>query len=219
VRTTRRQIVSGTAVLGTAALALGGVFALAPGHRASAAPVPTADLMEAGPLGDQAMGPENAPVTIIEFASMTCPHCANFAVNVLPKIKERYIDTGKVRFIFREFPFDPLAAGAFMLARCTEKEKYFPMIETLFQQQSKWVVQKPMEPLLAIAKQAGFSQQSFEACLANQKLLEGIEWVRNRATEKFKVDSTPTFFINGEMHRGEMTLDEMEKAIRTYLKA
>jgi protein-disulfide isomerase len=218
VRTTRRQIVIGTTILGTAALALGGVLAPVLGGRASAAPVPTADLMEAGPLGDQILGTENAPVTVIEYASMTCPHCANFAVNVLPKIKERYIDTGKVRFIFREFPFDPLAAGAFMLARCTDKDKYFPLIETLFQQQSKWVVQKPMEPLLTIAKQAGFTQQSFEACLANQKVLEGIEWVRNRATEKFKVDATPTFFINGEMHRGEMSLDEMEKAIQTYLK-
>ena len=201
------------------AAALGGAIMTVYGGAASAAPVPPADLMEAGPLGEQALGAENAPVTIIEYASMTCPHCAKFAVDVFPKLKEQYIDTGKVRFIFREFPFDALAAGAFMLARCTDKDKYFPLIEALFQQQSKWVVQKPMEPLLAIAKQAGFTQQTFEACLANQKVLEGIEWVRNRATEKFKVDATPTFFINGEMHRGEMSLDEMEKAIQPYLKA
>jgi protein-disulfide isomerase len=219
VLTTRRQVVIGATVFGTAALALGGAFTMGFGRPASAAPVPPADLMEPGPLGEQALGPENAPVTIIEYASMTCPHCAKFAVDVFPKLKEQYIDTGKVRFIFREFPFDALAAGAFMLARCTDKDKYFPLIEALFQQQSKWVVQKPMEPLLAIAKQAGFTQQTFEACLANQKVLEGIEWVRNRATEKFKVDATPTFFINGEMHRGEMSLDEMEKAIQPYLKA
>jgi protein-disulfide isomerase len=219
VRPTRRQVVIGTTVLGTTALVLGGAFTIGFGNRASADSIPTADLMEAGPLGDQVLGAEKAPVTIIEYASMTCPHCAKFAVDVFPKLKEQYIDTGKVRFIFREFPFDALAAGAFMLARCSEKDKYFPLIETLFKQQSKWVVQKPMEPLLAIAKEAGFTQQSFEACLANQKVLEGIEWVRNRATEKFKVDATPTFFINGEMHKGEMTLDEIQKAIQPYLKA
>jgi protein-disulfide isomerase len=217
VQTTRRRVVIGTTILGATALVLGGALVL--NSSASADPVPTGDLMEAGPLGDAIMGSESAPVTIIEYASMTCPHCANFAVNVLPKIKERYIDTGKVRFIFREFPLETLSAGAFMLARCVDKDKYFPLIESLFQQQSKWVVQKPMEPLLEIAKQAGFTEDSFKECLANQKLLDGIEWVRNRATEKFKVDATPTFFINGEMHRGEMTLDEMEKAIQSYLKA
>lgn len=216
---TRRQVVIGTTIVGASALVLGGALSIVLNSNASAEPVSTAELMQPGPLGDAIMGSESAPVTIVEYASMTCPHCANFAVNVLPKIKERYIDTGKVRFIFREFPFDPLAAGAFMLARCTDKDKYFPLIEALFQQQNKWVVQKPMEPLLEIAKQAGFTEESFKACLANQKLLDGIEWVRNRATEKFKVDATPTFFINGEMHRGEMTLDEMDKAIQSYLKA
>jgi protein-disulfide isomerase len=219
VSTTRRQVVIGAAVIGSTALLVGGALTTLLGQSAAADTVPTGDLMQAGPLGDQSLGPENAPVTIIEYASMTCPHCARFAVDVFPKLKEQYIDTGKVRFIFREFPFDALAAGAFMLARCTEKDKYFPLIETLFQEQSKWVVQKPMEPLLAIAKQAGFTEDSFKACLANQKVLEGIEWVRNRATEKFKVDATPTFFINGEMHKGEMSLDEMEKVIQPYLKA
>ena len=222
MRITRRNAI----VSGTAALVLGGVAVTflwngRSGEIASAAAdtVPADDLMQAGPLGDQEMGSEAAPVTIIEYASMTCPHCANFAVNVLPKLKERYIDTGKVRFIFREFPFDPVATGAFMLARCADKDKYFPMIETLFQQQSKWAVRDPMEPLLTIAKQAGFTESSFKECLANQKILDGIEWVRNRAADKFKVNATPTFFINGEMHRGEMSLDEMEKAIQQYLKA
>ncbi len=211
--------------IGVSAFALGGAIlaglAGVPGFgsAARADSVSVSDLMQPGPLGDQILGPENAPVTIIEYASMTCPHCAHFSENTFPELKKRYIDTGKVRFIFREFPFDPLAAGAFMLARCAGNDKYFPMIETLFQKQSTWAVQKPIEPLKAIAKQAGFTDQSFEACLANQKVLDGIEWVRNRAADKFKVNSTPTFFINGERYTGDMSIDELAKLIEPYLKS
>jgi protein-disulfide isomerase len=211
--------------IGVSAFALGGAvltaFAGVPGLAgvAWADSVSVGDLMQPGPLGDQILGPDNAPVTIIEYASMTCPHCAHFSENTFPELKKRYIDTGKVRFIFREFPFDPLAAGAFMLARCAGKDKYFPMVETLFQKQSTWAVQKPIEPLKAIAKQAGFTDQSFEACLANQKVLDGIEWVRNRAADKFKVNSTPTFFVNGERYTGDMSIDELAKLIEPYLKS
>ena len=124
-----------------------------------------------------------------------------------------------MRFIFREFPLDPLAAAGFMLARCAGDGKYYPMIETLFHQQKTWAVQKPIPPLLAIAKQAGFSQQSFEECLANQKLLEDIEKVRERAAAKFGVSSTPTFFINGERVAGALSIDDLEKKIQPYLKS
>jgi protein-disulfide isomerase len=220
VQTTRRKLVIGGTLLGSAALALGGgIMVLRPQTPAIGAPFSNAELMEPGPLGDQVLGPENAPVTIIEYASMTCPHCARFATEVFPKFKERYIDTGKVRFIFREFPFDALAEGAFMLARCADKDKYFPLIEALFQQQSQWVTKDWKEPLFNVVKQAGFTKESFDACLANQKVLDGIEWVSTRAHDKFKVDATPTFFINGEMHRGEMSLDDLEKIIQPYLKA
>jgi protein-disulfide isomerase len=165
------------------------------------------------------MGADNATVTIIEYASMTCPHCANFAINTFPQIKEKYIDTGKVRWIFREFPFDPIAAGAFMLARCAPKDKYFALVDLLFRTQHTWAVEHPLEPMLATVKQAGFTEESFKACLANQKVLDGIEWVRNRATEKFKVDSTPNFFFIGQMQKGAMTFDEMQKLIDPLLKA
>ena len=117
-------------------------------------------------------------------------------------MKKRYIDTGKVRFIFREFPLDPLAAGASMLARCAGKDQFFPLIETLFQQQRKWAVEKPIPPLLAIAKQAGITEQTFNACLSDQKMLDAMQAVQKRATEKFKVNSTPTFFINGKKQVG-----------------
>jgi protein-disulfide isomerase len=219
--------------LGAAALALGGVGVgffrngATLGNGANAEPAAaaatnfsTAELMQAGPLGDRSMGADNAPITIIEYASMTCPHCARFDTEVFPQLKEKYIDTGKVRYILREFPLDRLAAAAFMLARCADKDKYFPLIDTLFKQQATWVVPTDAtKQLLLIAKEAGFTDSSFKACLANQKVLDGIEWVRARAVEKFKVNSTPTFFINGEMHRGEMSLDEIEKAIQPYLKA
>ena len=224
----RRNLLIGTATVVIAAAAGGGYYAWSQG-RTPATPAPNApgatlpsgaaaELMAPGPLGEQEVGSASAPVTIIEYASMTCPHCAQFHETVYPEIKKNYIDTGKVRFIFREFPLDPLAAAGFMLARCGDKSKYFPMIETLFAQQKDWVVQKPLQPLLAIAKQAGFTQETFDACLANQKVLDGIEEVRARAAQKFQVTSTPTFFVNGKMLRGSPTLEELTKQIEANLK-
>ena len=135
------------------------------------------------PLGDRVLGKDDAPVTIVEYASMTCPHCAHFHETTYPELKKRYIDTGKVRFIFREFPLDPLAAGASMLARCADKDKFYPLIETLFQQQTKWAVEKPIPQLMAIAKQAGMSEQTFNACLSDQKMLDAMQAEQKRATE------------------------------------
>src|SRR5262249_9747747 len=126
---------------------------------------PIAELMAPGPLPEMSLGDENAPVTIVEYASMTCPHCAAFHETVYPELKKRFIDTGKVRFIFREFPLDQLAAAGFMLARCASADKYFPLIETLFAKQRDWVVQRPLVPLLAIARQAGFTEETFNECL------------------------------------------------------
>ncbi|MET0668904.1 MAG: DsbA family protein [Xanthobacteraceae bacterium] len=191
---------------------------LRPASAQSSAPS-TAELMETGVLPDQILGKEDAPVTVIEYASMTCGHCAMFHTNTYPEFKKRYVDTGKAKYILREFPLDPLAAGAFMLARCAGKDRYFPLVETLFQQQRNWVVQKPIEPLFAIAKQAGFTQQSFDACLQDQKMLDAIEWVRARGADKFKVDSTPTFFINGKIFKGALSIEDMAKAIDPLLKS
>ena len=225
VLTTRRELLTGAATLAltvalSAALGDAVLAQRVPAQGApSGAPVSSEELLQAGPLGEMTMGADNAPVTIVEYASMTCPHCAHFHEKTLPELKKRYIDTGKVRFIFREFPFDPLAAGAFMLARCTDKDKYFPLIDALFSQQNTWAVQKPIEPLFAVAKQAGYTKETFEACLANQKVLQGIEWVRNRGAEKFGVDSTPTFFVNGTRHKGALSIDDLAKIIDPYLKA
>jgi protein-disulfide isomerase len=180
--------------------------------------VSMADLLVPGPLGDEVQGQADAPVTIVEYASMTCPHCSHFHETTYPEMKKKYIDTGKVRFIFREFPLDPLAAAAAMLARCAGKDKFFPLIDAFFAQQKDWVVQKPLQPMFAIAKQAGFTQQTFDECLANQQLLNSLEEQRTRATQKFNVNSTPTFFINGKTVRGALTPEELDKQVAPYLK-
>jgi protein-disulfide isomerase len=219
VKITRREFALGTAsvlaLTGLAALVEPSLGLIAP---AAAQDANVAELMAPGPLPDMALGDEKAPVTIVEYASMTCPHCAAFHETIYPELKKRYIDTGKVRFIFREFPLDQLAAAGFMLARCAGPDKYFPLIETLFAQQREWVVQRPLVPLLAIARQAGFTEQTFNECLKNQQVLDGIEATRKKATEKFAVQSTPTFFINGKQFRGVISIDEIDKQVAPYLK-
>jgi protein-disulfide isomerase len=181
-----------------------------------------AELQKPGPAGDIILGSDKAPVTVIEYASMTCPHCAHFSETTFPELKKRYIDTGKVRFIFREFPFDKVAAAAFMLARCAGKEggpeRYMAVVETLFAKQEQWVNDQPLEPLENIAKQLGFSDASFKACLTNQQVLDGIEAVRDRAVDKLGVNSTPTFFVNGKKVVGDVPIETMAKEIDPYLK-
>lgn len=222
MRLTRREFCQSTAFVALAtALGLSAVPALTEPAQAQAA-VSETELMAPNALPDMALGDAKAPVTIIEYASMTCPHCATFTEKSFPDIKKKYIDTGKVRFIFREFPLDNLAAAVFMLARCnaeTNSEKYFAYIDTLFRQQRTWAVEKPLEPLLTISKQAGFTQETFNACLSNQKVLDGIEAVRQRAVDKFKVQSTPSFFINGKLYTGALSVDEMSKIIDPLLKS
>jgi protein-disulfide isomerase len=219
---TRRTVL----LASTAALALGavggiGVFELLErdGGKAQAQTFSVLELEAKGPLDDIPLGSKDAPVTIIEYASMTCPHCAAFEVTTFPKLKEKYIDTGKVRFIMREYPLDRVAAAAFMLARCAGPEKYNALVETLFQQQQKWAVKEPLPPLLAIAKQAGFTQQSFDTCINDKALLAKVTEMRDRGSQKFKVDSTPTFFINGEKHSGAMSIEELDKIIQPLIKA
>ena len=167
--------------------------------------VPVADLMKPDAQPDLALGSEKAPVTIVEYASMTCPHCAHFEETTFPEIKKRYIDTGKVRFILRDFPLDSLAGAAFVLAHCASKGdagKYYSMVETLFRQQRTWAVEKPIPPLMAIAKQAGLSEKEFNACLSNQKAWDAMESVRQRAMKEFKVEvDADIFHQRDEGHR------------------
>lgn len=218
---TRREFNTGVSVVAICAVA--GMPNLAFAQRADM--VPQKDLDEPSPLGDMVLGKQDAPVTIIEYASMTCPHCAHFTAETFPKLKERYIDTGKVRYIFREFPLDPLAAAASMLVRCGDKDKSMSLIELLFSTQEQWAVRNPVEPLFNVVKQAGYSRENFEKCLDtrtnedSKKILSAIESTRNRAAEVLKVNSTPTFFINGKRLPGALSIEELEKEIAPYLKA
>ena len=173
-------------------------------------------------LPDMALGPANAAVTITEYASMTCPHCAAFNETVFPKIKSEYIDTNKVRYVFREFPLDIKAAAGSMLARCIAKDdagKYFAVIDMLFKQQNDWVMKNTTETLTRIGKQAGLSQQQVEDCLKDQALLDKIAADQKYAAEVLKVDSTPTFFVNGEKIKGETSFEEFQKKIDSLLKS
>lgn len=174
------------------------------------------ELMKPGPLPDLVVGKADAPITVVEYASMTCGHCANFHTKVFPTLKEKYVDTGKVRFILREFPLDNLAAAASMLARCAGEGKALPLISALFAKQDDWAFVKgdPRPELLKFAKQAGFTQESFEKCLTDQKLLDDISAIRARGADTFGVNATPTFFVNGKKLNG-VALEDFEKAFES----
>jgi protein-disulfide isomerase len=167
-----------------------------------------------GPLPDMVLGEADAPVTIVEYMSLTCPHCASFHKETFDALKEKYIDSGQVRFIVRDFPFDPRAAAGAMLARCAPEGQYFPMVDMLFEQQSSWAAaQDARGALLQISRMAGFTQESFEACLTNQELLDDVNEVRQKAAEEFEVQSTPTFLINGQRYAGNMSIEQMSAII------
>lgn len=171
-------------------------------------------LMEPGPLGEMALGDPNAPNTVIEYASMTCSHCQRWHAEVYPEFKKKYIDTGKVHFIFREYPLDPLAKAAFIEARCAPKERYFPMIDLMFDHQDEWAfVDKPVDALRNLLKQAGIGEEAFTECLKNQTILDGVNWVHDRAEKQLGVDATPTFFINGKEYPGEQSLADLDAAL------
>jgi protein-disulfide isomerase len=173
------------------------------------------ELMAPGPLEDIVLGKADAPNTIVEYASMTCPHCAQFQTVVFPELKKKYIDTGQAKYILREFPLDGLAVAAFMLARCAGPDRYYPMVDGLFESQKIWAVPgaEGKDKLLAIARQAGFSKEKFDQCISDKELFDKVVAVRTRANDKFGVDSTPTFFVNGKKLQGEHELKDFDAAL------
>lgn len=217
---TRREF---TIALSTTALvAAAGFTPLGLIRTAAAQDANPVELAKPVPLGDVVLGATDSPVTIVEYASMSCGHCAEFHKTIYPKLKADYIDTNKVRFIFREFPLDIKAAAGAMLARCVGKDdpkKYHAVVDILFATQNDWVLKETSEQLRRVAKQAGMSDDAFNACLANQSMLDAMKKGQDDAYEKFKVDSTPTFFVNGTKLKGGATLEDFKKLIDPNLKS
>ena len=195
-----------------------------PAATPAAASLPTPDvpldqLMAPGPLPEMVLGDANAPVTVVEYASMTCPHCADFHKRVFPDFKTKFIDTGKARLIFREFPLDNLAAAVSELARCLGPVRYFAFVGTMFDRQAEWHTgDNDLPKLQDISKQAGFTDDSFKKCVTDQKMLDAIKETRKIADEKFHVDSTPTFFVNGVKLKEGHEIADFDKAMAPYLK-
>ena len=186
---------------------------------APAPDIPVDQLMAPGPLPENILGDAKAPVTIVEYASMTCPHCADFHKRVFPDLKTKYIDTGKARLVFREFPLDNLAAAVSELARCLGPVRYFAFIGTMFDRQAEWHTgDNDLPKLQDISKQAGFTDDSFKKCVTDQKLLDGIKETRKIADEKYHVDSTPTFFINGIKLKEGHEMADFDTVMAPFLK-
>ncbi|MCV6545905.1 MAG: DsbA family protein [Cohaesibacter sp.] len=177
------------------------------------------EVLKEGALPDKVQGSADAPVTMVEYSSLTCPHCAAFHNGAYKELKTKYIDSGKIRYITREFPLDPLAAGGAMLARCAPNDNFHAMNDLLFETQRTWATSpNPVDALLKLAKQVGFTQDGFTKCLQDQKLLDNIRTVSQRGSEKFGIDSTPSFIINGELHRGALSIADIDKIVAPYLK-
>jgi protein-disulfide isomerase len=198
------------------ALAVGGLFAAELcSAQAQSVTIPMEKLNAPQALPDIVQGKADAPVSIIEYASMTCPHCARFHAETYPTLRDKYINTGKVRFVLREFPLDPRAAAAFMLARCSgDGDKRTAVIDLLFNAQESWAYSDtPLDALANLMKQTGMSSKEFEACLNDQKLYNKVVKERDDAGKDFSIDATPTFFINGVKYSGEMSVPALSKIL------
>ncbi len=210
--TSRRAVVFG----GIAAVSLGALVGCSDQGNSQTATKDASAVV--GDLPENVMGDPNAPITMIEYSSMTCPHCAYFHTATLPGLKEKYIDTGKVRYILREFPLDHLATAAFMLARCAGKDKYFPLIDAMYAKQNEWAVRSGnSQKLFELVKQAGFTEESFKKCLSDKDLSGKILEVKKKGVTDLRVQSTPTFFVNGEKVEGALSLAAFDKKFAPLL--
>ena len=218
----RSSVISGLALL---LLALAPIApAAAEDKSAAEATAKAAEAPAAAPAENNIMdgelfeGKADAPVTITEYSSFTCPHCASFHIDTYPSLKKKYIDTGKVKMVFRAFPLDPLAAAVSMLAKCVPADQHFAIVHKFFLTQKSWVQSSsPVESLKKIWNEAGFDGESFDKCLTNQKVLDGILSVKAKAAQELEIESTPTFDINGEVVRGARPFGDFEKLIKSRL--
>jgi protein-disulfide isomerase len=184
------------------------------------------ELAVQGPIPDISLGKADAPVKVYEYASLDCPHCARFNADIFPKIREKYIDTGKVQWTIRDFPLNPPAVLGFMLARTIAKdgppEKYYAALDLLFSHQDAWAFQpgpKVIPALKEVVKQTGFTSEQVDACLKDQALYSGVLAVSHLGEQAFKVDGTPTFFINGTEKVGEISLEDFSKLADPFIKS
>lgn len=205
-------IAGGSVLAGGAGLALLGPAVSGSGNAST-----IAALAKEPAHGEKFLGPKDAAVTVVEFASATCPHCASFHKGTYKGLKKEFIETGKIKFVLREFPLDTLSLAAFMVARCAPEDRYFDLIDILFERQQTWIGSDPRGELFKIAQQAGATHESFEACLKNEELAKGILGVRNHAQSELEVTSTPTFFINGMKLSGSHPLATFRKIIDGFL--
>lgn len=217
----RRHVRIGTSLLALLAVTAASGFAVQPAFaQAAAETVSVTKLMApaATPLTVKALGNPQAPVTIVEYASLTCSHCADFHTQTFPELKTKYIDTGKVYFILREMPFDPVATAGFMLARCMPEQAYFPTVSALFETQKSWAFSKdPASGLRTIARQAGMSDAAFEKCLTDNDLAAKVQASATYAHEQLGVNATPNFFINGKKINGAIGFAAWEKELEPLL--
>lgn len=203
---------SGTETADTAVPAIGPVGQIdAPDQDLGALETPN-------PLGEIVLGKDDAPVTIVEYSSLTCPHCGAFHRDTLPALTEKYIDKGLVKIYFRPFPFDPYATAGAMLAHCVSPSARVSFLDILFKRQEQWIQdENPINALQAMAKQAGLSESDFVVCLKDQKRLDGIRDIQSRAAEELGVRSTPTFFVNGDKLEGNQPLAAFDKMLKPLL--
>ena len=167
------------------------------------------------PPEDRVLGRPEAPITIIEYASLTCPHCAEFHKEILPKVKAAYVDTGKAKLIYRDFPLDQVALKAAALARCAPADRYFAFLDVLYQQQNSWAsAPDPMVPLARIGRLGGLSEAQFKTCMDDQALADSILASRLVGARDMQVESTPTIIVNGKKVSGIRSFEDLDKVLK-----
>jgi protein-disulfide isomerase len=168
--------------------------------------------------GDRVLGHAEAPITIIEYSSLTCPHCARFHNTTLPQLEREYLDTGKAKLVFRDFPLDRAALFASAVAHCAPENRYFAFLKVLFRNQQQWArAPNPKDELVRIGIQGGLTRDKVEACLADDKLADSILKTRLEGMQKHGIQATPTFFIGDKTYRGALTFEEFESILKPLL--
>ena len=190
-----------------------------PGGRQVIANPTIADIMQTGPLPEMAFGRADAPVTIVQYASLTCPYCRRFHKETFPKLKKEFIDTGKVRYILREFPIGKTSGAATIALRCAKPEKYLELYGKFLEQQPTWVsLEVRLDAIFKVASQVGMTRQQFDACRENQSMIDGLKWVKDRG-RTLGIIGTPNFFVGSTLVKKALTIEEIRAMVEPLIKA